>query len=145
MLKFSRGGSLLAEFPDQLACLVVNGNLVAHHVRGKQQALLVQSQPAGHGLHLECPQKPTGCVESLQSPFGFHVRLAKVGDEDLIFPIDHDCDRYIELPIAVAVGSPGQHGSRNWRRFFFSTSSIGARSLPISADLVMIDNGWLKA
>ncbi len=75
-------------------CRVACAWSVPHHVRGMQQTLLVQCQASGHGLELECPQEPTVLIETLQSSLGIRVRLEKIGDEDLIFSIDHNCVFY---------------------------------------------------
>ena len=88
-----------------------------HHVRDIEQAIFVQGQPAGHGVGFEGSQKPPLLIESLHARLGFGVRLAKVGHQDLIFLVHRDCNRDVELSVAVTVGSPGKHDAGGWRRF----------------------------
>jgi hypothetical protein len=50
-------------------------------------------------------------VKTLQTAFGFDVRLAKVGNENLVLTVDDDGNRDVKLPVCTAVGTPGMQES----------------------------------
>src|ERR1700722_4089378 len=117
LVKFSGRSTELAKFSDPFAGWIVNGNFVLHHVRNVEQAIFVQGQTARHRVGLEGFQKPPLLIESLHTRSGFRVRLSKVGDQDLVFLVHRDRNRYVKLSVAMTVFSPGQHNSGSWRGF----------------------------
>ena len=86
-------------------------------MRGIEKAIFVQGQPAGHRVGFEASQKPPLLIESLHARLGLGVSLPKVGNQNLIFLVHRDRNRYVELSVAVTVGSPCQHHSGSWRGF----------------------------